>query len=423
MAIIPLINNRNLLDAALPFGKPPRLLRTMTHGFMPLWLLLTTPLAAALDEAAETPPSGDPFHIQPPPASSTAPPPDPPSDPSPHPPAGDTPVATAPLELNIIPLHHAEAEEMAELLLASGVLSAAGSANTDKRTNTLVVHDRPANLEAAAELIAQLDQQTLQVMIEARIVLASGDYTLELGKRLGLQWHDSSAQLRGSTYGLSNLSGEDSQDGLLIDMPVIDSGAQLGFAVGKIGRQLLQFELSAMEAEGYGQIVSSPRVLTTARREARIEQGVQIPYQQSTESGATTVAFRDAALSLTATPYVSSDGSIYLELEVTKDAVGQIFSGVPSIDTQAVATHMRVNDGETVILGGVREQERHEEHRRVPWLADIPLLGRLFRTRSERSRNQELLIFVTPQVVTSPGELTSGIRSAPQAETGGGAPQ
>ncbi|WP_162549269.1 type IV pilus secretin PilQ [Halorhodospira halochloris] len=311
------------------------------------------------------------------------------------------------LQLSAIPLHNAEAEAVAKLLRSSGAISQNGSASTDVRTNTIVLRDSPANIQSAQELIAQLDKHEKQIMVEARIVLASGDYTLDLGSRLGLERRSSSSHLLGSTNSLLSGSTENGLDALLIDLPQIDSGGQFGFAVGKIGSSLLQFELSAMEAEGHGRVVSSPRVLTTQRRQARIEQGVQIPYQQSAESGATTVAFRDAALSLTVTPVISNDNSVSLQLEVTKDAVGQVFAGVPSIDTQAVTTHMRVEDGETVILGGVREYEQHEEERWVPWLGQIPILGRLFRQSRERNRYQELLIFVTPRVMHSAADLST----------------
>ena len=316
-----------------------------------------------------------------------------------------TQASADPLQLSAIPLHNAEAKAVAELLKTSGALSPTGSVSTDQRTNTLVLRDLPVNIQTAHELIAQLDKPSQQIMVEARIVLASGDYTLDLGNRLGLERRSSSRHLIASTNSLLSGSRENHLDDLLIDLPPIESGGQFGFSVGKIGSSLLQFELSAMEAEGHGEVISSPRVLTTERRQARIEQGVQIPYQQSADAGATSVAFRDASLSLTVTPTISHDGSVSLELEVTKDAVGQVFAGVPSIDTQAVTTHMRVNDGETVILGGVREQEQHEEQRWVPWLANLPLLGRLFRHSRERSRYQELLIFVTPKVINSTAEL------------------
>ncbi|MBK1734735.1 hypothetical protein CKO15_05420 [Halorhodospira abdelmalekii] len=309
-----------------------------------------------------------------------------------------TPTPT--LHLRTIALQHSDAESLAQLLDETGLLAEAGRSSVDARTNTLILRALPTDLEAAAALIAELDRATRQVMIEARIVLVSGDYSLELGSRLGFERIGGDGQLWAASGPLLANLGPGSGDGLLAELPQI-GGGQLGVAVGKIGERLLQLELSAMEAEGHGQIVSSPRVLTTERREARIEQGVQIPYQETTESGATAIAFRDAALSLTATPTVSDDGSIALSLHITKDSVGQIFSGVPSIDTQTVTTHLRVDHGETVVLGGVREREHYESRQQVPWLARLPLLGHWFRQRHERSREQELLIFVTPLLIDS----------------------
>ncbi|MFW6379809.1 MAG: secretin N-terminal domain-containing protein [Halorhodospira sp.] len=304
-----------------------------------------------------------------------------------------------------LPLVHAEAESLAELP-EEGIeaLSEAGHASVDERTNTLVLHDTPERLATVEALVEQLDQPTRQVMIEARIVLASGDYARQLGSRLGLSTVRGDARMAFDSLPGGAGSGT---DGLLAELPEIGDGKQLSIAIGEVGEHLLQLELSAMEAEGRGRIVSSPRVLTSERQEAHIEQGVQVPYQETAESGGTAVAFQDAALSLTATPQVGEDETVTLDLRVTKDAVGQIFEGVPSIDTQSVSTRLRVDAGETLVLGGVREQERHEQHRGVPWLADLPLIGWLFRERQQRSRHQELLVFVTPRLVsqTSPTDV------------------
>ncbi len=301
-------------------------------------------------------------------------------------------------DLRTLPLIHADAEKVAELLAdGAGILSDSGYASVDRRTNTLVLHDTPEHLERAERLVDELDRATEQVMIEARIVLASGEYSRELGSRLGL-----SRQGGDGHFAFDSLPGSDEAalgDGLLADLPPVGEGARLSVSVGEVGERLLQLELSAMEAEGHGRVVSSPRVLTTEREEARIEQGVQIPYQETAESGATAVAFRDAALSLTVTPQVTEDGAVTLALRVTKDAVGEIFEGVPSIDTQAVATHLRVAAGETIVLGGVREHEQREMRRAVPWLGDLPLIGWLFRQRSSEQSHQELLVFVTPRLI------------------------
>ncbi|MBK1727725.1 secretin N-terminal domain-containing protein, partial [Halorhodospira neutriphila] len=301
-------------------------------------------------------------------------------------------------QMRSLRLTHADAEAVAQLLTdGSGWLDEAGDAAVDPRTNTLILHGPSARLEAAAELARELDRPVPQVMIEARIVLASGDYSRELGSRLDLRSVDDERfRLRAATFADGD-SGPD--DGLMPDLPQLGDGGRLGIAIGKIGEQLLQLELSAMEAEGRGRVVSSPRVVTAERQEARIEQGVQIPYQETAESGGTAVAFRNAALSLTAVPIVTEEETVVLELRVTKDAVGQVFNGVPSIDTQSVATQLRVGAGETVVLGGVREHEHRERERRVPWLARLPLIGWLFRRHEEQRSRQELLIFVTPRLL------------------------
>jgi len=316
-------------------------------------------------------------------------------------------------ETRALPLVHADAASVAKLLEdGAGVLSEAGHASVDERTNTLILRDTPERLAAAEALVEELDHPTRQVMIEARIVLASGEYSRELGSRLGL----SSVRGDGSVAFESFPGGQTGTgDGLLAELPEVSTGGRLSVSVGEVGERLLQLELSAMEAEGHGRVVSSPRVLTSERQEARIEQGVQIPYQETAESGGTAVAFQDAALSLTATPQVGEDDTVTLELRVTKDAVGEVFQGVPSIDTQSVKTRLRVDAGETIVLGGVRERKQRARERRVPWLAEMPLVGWLFRQRTERHNHQELLVFVTPRLVQEGGgpPLTSP-DSAPQ---------
>lgn len=303
--------------------------------------------------------------------------------------------------LRSVPLHHAEAAAVAEVLGDSGadLLSEEGRVSVDERTNTLVLHDRRDHVAEAARLARSLDEPVPQILIEARIVLTSGDYARQLGRRLGVSARRGSAAVGRDAAPLPQASGD---EGFLVDLDVPDAPGQIGVSIGRVGSHLLQLELGAMEAEGQGQVVSAPRVLTAARQEASIQQGVQIPYQEVAESGATAVAFREAALSLTATPSVSPDDRIELDLHVTKDAVGQIFEGVPSIDTQVLRTRLHLRDGETAVLGGVQEQEQQQEHRRVPWLADWPLIGWLFRGRQERERYSELLIFVTPTVWEAP---------------------
>ena len=353
----------------------------MTPDRALLRLAAASALAAGLSGPAAGVEGEDPFHGPEPEAAPDA-------TPEPEP------------EVRALAPSHADAAELAELIEAEAeLLSEAGSATVDERTNTLVLRDRPARLERAEALVEELDHPADQVLIEAHIVLATGTYTRELGRRLGL----STVRGDGSASLVSHPGAADpgnATDGLIADLPEVDDGARLGVSVGEVGAELLELELSAMEAEGRGRVVSSPRVLTAEREEARIEQGVQIPYEETAESGATAVAFEDAALSLTATPAVTEPGRVALDLHVTKDAVGRVFDGVPSIDTQSVRTRLSGSDAETVVLGGVREQEAHRSDSSVPWLADLPVLGWLFQGRSQRQRAQELLVFVTPRIVT-----------------------
>jgi type IV pilus assembly protein PilQ len=166
----------------------------------------------------------------------------------------------------------------------------------------------------------------------------------------------------------------------------------------------VDLEISAAQAEGRGEVISTPRVITANQREASIEQGVEIAYQESASSGATTVQFKKAVLSLRVTPQVTPDNRIILDLNVKKDSIGQIFVGaggaqIPSIDTREITTQVLVNDGQTVVLGGILETERRETEKKVPYLGDVPVLGRLFKTTGRTNNKDELLIFVTPKIL------------------------
>jgi type IV pilus assembly protein PilQ len=189
-----------------------------------------------------------------------------------------------------------------------------------------------------------------------------------------------------------------------VNLPVANAAGRLAtFVLGS--DYIVDLELSAAQAEGRGEIISSPRVVTTNQKEAIIEQGVQIPYQESASSGATTTSFKDAVLSLKVTPQITPDNRIILDLLISKDSVGQnVSSGiaggfVPSIDKRRILTQVRVNDGQTVVLGGVLETEKRESTRKVPWLGDVPILGYLFKTSTNTNNKRELLIFVTPKIL------------------------
>ena len=200
------------------------------------------------------------------------------------------------------------------------------------------------------------------------------------------------------------LTGTHVVDLVITDLGVSNPTGSLGMVVGKLGSHLLQLELSAMEMEGRGEVISSPRVLTSNQKAAYIESGTEIPYQEATSSGATNVQFKKAVLSLRVTPQITPDERIIMDLQVNQDNVGEFVPSatgglVPSIDTRSVVTQVLVNDGETVVLGGIFETERRETENKVPVLGDLPAVGRLFKSTNNTSNKSELLIFVTPRIL------------------------
>ena len=312
-----------------------------------------------------------------PPAADAAPPP--------AVPATDTGAADA----HFLPVKYARAEDLAALIEAHEV-------HVDSRTNTLIIRGDKAAVRRAEALVRRLDVPVRQVLIEARIVIASEDFSDELGVRFGLA--------RRNALGESTLRAGGTLDdsGLMVDLPTGNAAGAAGVAIGKVGSYLLQLELSAMESENRGEIISSPRVVTASNREAEIKQGVQIPFEQATSSGATSIEFREAVLGLTVTPQITPDGQIQLALAVNQDSRGEETPEGPAINTQSVRTNVLVADGETVVLGGVFEQTRREGVRRVPLLADLPVVGELFERRIRVDDRSELLVFVTPRILDAP---------------------
>ncbi|MGI9308756.1 MAG: type IV pilus secretin PilQ, partial [Gammaproteobacteria bacterium] len=280
--------------------------------------------------------------------------------------------------------------------------------------------DRIANIR---KLVNTLDIPVRQVLIESRIVVVSDDFSRELGVRWGATAvSDQSSGLysvTGSARGndtivnsaIDNINNTGQpypvevpslNDRFAVNLPVASPAGRLALAVLD-DDYLIDLELSVVQAEGRGEVISSPRVITANQKEAFIEQGVEIPYQEASSSGATSTQFKDAVLSLTVTPQITPDDRIILDLAVTKDSVGELVSSelgsVPSIDTRKVTTQVLVNNGQTVVLGGIYETERGEFETKVPWLGDIPFLGVLFRTTQYVSNKSELLIFVTPKIL------------------------
>src|SRR5690349_20678150 len=338
----------------------------------------------------------------------------------------------APLRSEYMQVNYAKAGDLASLIKTqggSGLLSKRGSVSVDERTNTLLLQDSADRLDDIRRLVGTLDIPIRQVQIEARIVIVSDDFSRELGVRAGFTGNatngndglyatSGTAQSVDTTLAsaLDNLATSgtpypvDIPTGLVgapsrynVNLPVASPAGSLAFMI--LGSDyLVDLEISAAQNEGRGEIISTPRVITANQREASIEQGVEIPYEESASSGATTVQFKKAVLSLKVTPQVTPDNRIILDLNVKKDNVGQIFIGqggaqIPSIDTREITTSVIVNDGQTVVLGGILETERRETEKKVPWLGDIPGLGHLFKTTTKINNKDELLIFVTPKIL------------------------
>ncbi len=335
-----------------------------------------------------------------------------------------------PLYSEFLQVNYAKAGDLADLIMAqagggNSMLSDRGSIAVDDRTNTLLVQDTAERLQDIRRMVRTLDIPIKQVLIESRIVVVNDDFSRDLGIRLGVTgWHESdpgnivvsSGTGTGTdtmigTY-LENLASGSNELLTLpslnnrynVAVPIADAAGRFSLAVLE-DDFLVDLELTALEAEGRGEIVSTPRVITANQSEARIEQGVEIPYQQSASSGATTVQFKKAVLSLTVTPQITPDNNIIMDLRVHKDNVGDVISTgglggtVPSIDTRAVETQVLVADGQTVVLGGIYETERRETINKVPFLGDIPFAGNLFKSRQRIDNKAELLIFVTPRIL------------------------
>jgi type IV pilus assembly protein PilQ len=332
-----------------------------------------------------------------------------------------------PLQTRIFEVSYATAQELKALLEESssgqldegGLLSDRGSVSVDQRTNSLLVTDTPDRLAEIGALIEELDRAVEQVQIESRIVVANSDFSRDLGVRFGvtaLHYGSNILAIAGDGEGadLLNPATNPRDDGLL-DLPGIPQRYNVNLPAGNSnagsiglsflsGDYLLDLELSALEAEGEGEVVSTPRVVTANQAEAFIQQGVEIPYQQASSSGATNVAFKEAVLELRVTPLITPDDRIQLELEIKQDTVGEVFQtgfggSVPSIDTRELQTSVLVNNGETVVLGGIFQDERTRAEDRVPYLSSIPGIGNLFKRRSNEARKRELLVFVTPTIV------------------------
>jgi type IV pilus assembly protein PilQ len=340
-----------------------------------------------------------------------------------------------PVRTESFALSYAKAEDLRKMLSDKDqrILSKRGSASIDERTNTLFVQDSGGRLEEVRRLVTQLDIPVRQVLIEARIVIADDKWGRQLGARFGTQ---SAFNSRNYNFGVSGSANDTvnplannpisrgssaltynqgspaavffpvpqtsaigtlpigaQPEQLNVNLPVVGAAGQIALSILNLGSgNLVNIELSALEADNRGKVVSSPRVITADKKKAVISQGTELPYLTASASGATTVSFKPAVLELAVTPRI-------MDLEVKKDSVGQIFGNIPSIDTKRVTTQVLVDNGDTIVLGGIFEQTTRTTVDKVPFLGDLPWVGVLFSRTVKQDDKTELLIFVTPKIV------------------------
>ena len=313
---------------------------------------------------------------------------------------------------------------------ARGLLSARGSVIAEPRTNQIFVSDIPSRLIQVEEMIAKLDVAVRQVLIEARIVEATDTFGKSLGVKLGggdlrgIRGGDAGYSVGGgnrialggnynaigATTGAFESSALTSLTSQMVNLPASGLGgvSPTSFAISlfsSAANRFLNLEISALEADGKGRVVSSPRVVTADQTKALIEQGTEFPYQQATSSGATSIAFRKAVLKLEVTPQITPEGNIILDLDVNKDSPGTPVEGGMSINTKRVRTQVLVENGGTVVIGGIFELNERESENKVPLLGDIPVVGNLFKNRVKQAEKQEMLVFITPKMISDRGSV------------------
>ena len=341
-----------------------------------------------------------------------------------------------PLHTEFLQVNYAKASDLAKLIKSSNggknsMLSQRGALSIDERTNTLLIEDTSDRLESIRRLVQTLDVPVKQVLIEARIVVVTDQFERDLGARLGFtsvnrNGNNGLLAVTGNGAGANTITNSATTNlnttGSMfpvttpvlanqyqVNLPVANPAGAIG--IGLLGSSyLLNLELSAAQNEGRGEVISSPRVITANQKEATIMQGVEIPYQQSASSGATTTQFKKAVLSLKVTPLITPDKRVILDLDVSDDTVGQLVQSatggtVPSINTREIITQVLVNDGQTVVLGGILETTKTNTADKVPFLGDIPVLGHLFKSTIKINNKTELLIFITPKILREGSNL------------------
>lgn len=345
-------------------------------------------------------------------------------------------IQLAPLETTFIQLNYATAADVAALIRmedasASGtdnkienrqymmgrmnmngddntLLSPRGSVSYDARTNTLIINDTAKKIEDIRKVVGQIDIPVRQVMVEARIVRASTNFSKAMGVKWGVA-KDGSQAISSSMDNLYNTSkyGKANEADTIDSNVNLDLGTSLGtsnIAFGLINTTdtLLGLELSALQSDGLGEVLSTPKVMTGDKQEATIRSGVKLPYKTTSEDSGTTTTFQDAVLELTVTPSITPDGTVQMKLSINKDTQGQLTDSGYAIDTNQLTTNVLVNNGETVVLGGLYEDTKTNSVEKVPVLGDIPGIGKLFRSKSKAESKQELLIFITPKIINDP---------------------
>ncbi len=315
-----------------------------------------------------------------------------------------------PLRTESFQLSYTKADDVKRLVSDKDqrILSKRGSSTSDPRTNTLFVNDTLTKLDEVRRLIAQLDVPVRQVLIEARIVIADDKWGSQLGAKFNLA---AGANRQGRNIGVAgNIDnahnivagttplGADTP--IAVNLPVLGAAGSLGINILNIANNnLIELELSALESDGRGKVVSNPRIVAPDKKKAIITQGTEIPYETQSASGGTTIQFKPAVLSLEVTPQITPDDKVIMDLEIKKDSVGQIFRNIPSIDTKTVRTSVLVDNGDTAVLGGIFETVTRTDVTKVPLLGDIPVVGTFFKRTIKQQDKTELLIFITPRII------------------------
>lgn len=320
-------------------------------------------------------------------------------------------VSSASIESKLFQIKYANASELANLIQGkeTSILSSEGKLIVDTRTNALWIADSPKQFSLIQKVIKQFDIPSPQVLIEARIVNVTKDFAKDLGLRFGITRSNLSGTLKGAEQNRQVPSEIPAlSDRLNLDLaatPLTAAPASIGLALAKLGEGiLLDLELSALESEGRGEVISSPRLIAINQQAAIIEAGEEIPYQEAVSSGVTAVVFKKAVLSLKVIPKITPDCKILMDLKINQDiASPKVFNGVPTILTKEIQTNALVGDGQTIVLGGIYKQDRNKEVNRVPFLGELPVVGGLFKNQSTSIRNEELLIFITPRIIKQMG--------------------